>query len=148
LDKLHFSTIINAPKEKVWNTMLDDETYRIWTEPFSPGSCYKGDWNEGSKILFIAPGENGDMGMVSRIKENRKPDFLSIEHIGIINNGKEDTSSEEVKKWAGALENYTFKSVDGKTELLIDMDINDEYKSMMETMWPKALQKLKEIAEK
>ena len=37
---------------------------------------------------------------------------------------------------------------DGKTELLVDMDINDEYKEMFEGMWPNALQKLKELAEK
>jgi hypothetical protein len=53
-----------------------------------------------------------------------------------------------VKQWAGSLENYTFKNKDGKTELLVDMDINDEYKEMFEGMWPKALQKLKEISEK
>lgn len=46
------------------------------------------------------------------------------------------------------MENYTFKNKDGKTELLVDMDINDEYKEMFEDMWPKALQKLKEISEK
>ena len=29
----------------------------------------------------------------------------------------------------------------------IDMDINEEYKAQFEDMWPKALAKLKEIAE-
>jgi hypothetical protein len=28
------------------------------------------------------------------------------------------------------------------------MDINEDYKEMFEGMWPKALQKLKELAEK
>ena len=37
--------------------------------------------------------------------------------------GVEDTSSEEAKrKWQGAMENYTLKSVDGKTEVIVDMD--------------------------
>jgi Activator of Hsp90 ATPase homolog 1-like protein len=149
MDKLHFKIEINAPKEKVWNTMLEDKTYREWTEAFSPGSHYVGSWNKGSKILFLGPNENGIMGgMVSRIKENKQYEFISIEHIGVVQDGEEDTTSDAVKAWAGSLENYTFKDFNGKTELLVDMDINDDFKEMFEDMWPKALQKLKELAEK
>lgn len=148
MNKLHFSINIKAPKEKVWNTMLEDKTYRQWTEEFMPGSYYKGDWSKGSKMLFIGPGENGEMGMVSRIKENQKYKFISIEHLGVVVDGKEDTSSDEVKQWAGAHENYTFKEKDGSTEVLVEMDINDDYKEMFEGMWPKALNKLKGLAEK
>ena len=148
MQKLHFSIVISAPKEKVWNTMLDEKTYRDWTEAFGPGSYYKGSWDKGSKILFIAPTEKGDMGMVSRIKENRLHEFISIEHIGMVENGKEDTTSDAVKGWVGALENYTFKEKNGTTEVLVDTDTVDEYKEMFEGMWPNALQKLKELAEK
>jgi uncharacterized protein YndB with AHSA1/START domain len=148
LEKINFSIEINAPKEKVWDTMLKEDTYQIWTEAFAKGSYYKGDWNEGSKILFLAPGEKGEGGMVSRIKENRPYEYISIEHIGMIQNGNEDTTSDEVKKWAGALENYTFKETDGTTELSVEMDSADEYKEMFQTMWPNALNKLKELAEK
>ncbi len=148
MERLHFSVVIDAPKEKVWNTMLEDETYRIWTEEFCPGSHYVGDWNEGSKILFLGPGENGEMGgMVSRIKENRPFEYLSIEHIGCVQDGKEDTSSEEVKNWAGAHENYTFRDLGGRTEVLVEMDSVEEYREMFEKTWPKALEKLKETAE-
>lgn len=148
MDKLHFSIVIKAPKEKVWDTMLNQDSYRAWTEVFMPGSHYVGDWNKGSKILFLAPGESGKMGgMVGRIKENRQYEYVSIEHLGIVAEGKEDTSSEAVRPWAGALENYTFKEKNGTTEVLVDIDIADEYKQMMQDMWPKALQKLKELAE-
>jgi len=148
MQKLKFSIEINAPKEKVWDTMLDDKTYRIWTEAFMPGSHYVGDWNSGSKILFLAPDEEGKLGgMVSRIKENRKHDFISIEHLGVVSDGKEDTTSDVVKPWAGVLENYTFRDNNGSTEILVEMDSNEEYAEMFEGMWPKALQKLKEISE-
>lgn len=146
--KLHFSITINAPKEKVWDAMLGEESYMKWTDVFMAGSHYKGDWNKGSKILFLAPDESGKMGgMVSRIKENRPYEYVSIEHLGMVQNGKEDTSSDDVKKWAGALENYTFKENNGTTEVLVDMDSNDEYKEMFEEMWPKALKKLKKLSE-
>lgn len=151
MDKLHFSIVINAPKEKVWDTMLSDKTYRIWTEPFMPGSYYKGDWSKGSKILFLGPNpETGkEGGMVSRIAENKLYEFISIEHLGFYNDGKEDTTSDAVKDWIGALENYTFKDNNDSTELLIDLtgDIPDEFNEMFKGMWPKALQKLKELAE-
>jgi hypothetical protein len=129
--------------------MLEDKTYRVWTAPFNEGSYYKGDWSKGSKMLFLGPNpETGkEGGMVSRIAENKLYAFISIEHLGIINDGIEDTTSEAVKEWAGALENYTFKKLDGKTELIVDMDINDEYKEMFEGMWPIALQKLKSLCE-
>lgn len=150
MQKLHYSIVINATAAKVWNTMLADKTYRIWTEAFSPGSYYKGDWNKGSKILFLGPGEQGESGMVSRIKENRKYEFVSIEHLGMVQNGLEDTSSEEAKVWAGALENYTFTEKNGATELLIDLtgNIADEFVKMFEGMWPNALKTLKDLSEK
>jgi hypothetical protein len=150
MQKLNFSITINAPKEKVWSTMLEDATYRLWTTPFSEGSYYKGDWSKGSKIIFLGPNpETGkEGGMVIRIAENKLYEYISIEHLGIINDGVEDTTSEEVKKWTPAFEYYTLKEKNGKTEVLVDMDINDEYKEMFEGMWPKALQLLKEIAEK
>lgn len=148
MKKMNYSIIINAPKEKVWHTMLEDKTYRIWTVVFSEGSHYLGNWQKGSKILFLGPDENGNKGgMVSCIKENRLYEYISIEHIGLIINGKEDLESEEVKKWAGAFENYTLKEKDGKTEILIDIDLNEDYIEMFNDMWPKALQKFKELSE-
>ena len=148
MEKLQFKIDINASNEKVWNTMLDNKTYRIWTEEFTPGSHYVGNWSKGSKILFLGPGADGKVGgMVSRIKDNRLYEFISIEHLGEVLDGIEDTTSDRVKIWAGALENYTLIDKNGKTELLVDMNINEEFKEMFEGMWPKALQKLKSLCE-
>ncbi len=146
--KLHFSILIDAPKEKVWVAMLGEETYKIWAEVFMPGSHFIGSWSKGSKILFLAPGEDGEAGMISRIAENRLYEFISIEHLGMIQNGVEDTASPDAKVWIGAHENYSFLEKKGKTELLIDTDTVEEFKKEFEDKWPKALQKLKEILEK
>jgi len=148
MSKLNFSIVIDAPISKVWDTMLEDKTYRIWTEEFSPGSHYIGNWNQGSKILFLGPSNDGKLaGMVSRIIENKFHKYISIEHLGEVYDGVEDTTSDRVKVWAGALENYTFNNKDGKTELVVDLDINEEFVEMFEGMWPKALQKLKSLCE-
>ena len=85
---------------------------------------------------------------MSRIAENRLHEYISIEHLGLVADGQEDTTSEDVKAWAGSHENYTFKDAQGATEVLVDLDIADEFKEMFEGLWPKALQTLKELAEK
>jgi len=142
---------MSAPREKVWEKMLSDSSYREWTKSFNlAGSYYKGDWSQGSKILFLVPNPDGsgEGGMISRIKENRLYEYISIEHLGIIKNGVEDTTSDEVKKWTPAFENYTFREKDGGTEIVVDIDSNEEYAKMFEGMWPKALQSLKELCEK
>lgn len=150
MQKLHFTILINAPKDKVWHAMLDDQPYREWTKEFNEGSYYKGSWEKGSKILFLGPdpntGEEG--GMVSRIAENKPYEFISIEHLGIVQNGVEDTTSEAARKWAPAFENYTFNDKDGATEVLVDIDVEDEHVQMFNEMWLKGLRKLKELAEK
>jgi hypothetical protein len=149
MEKLRQTIFINAPRERVWDVMLSDDTYRQWTSAFNPGSYYKGDWKKGSKILFLGPDPDGsgEGGMVSRIRENRPPEFISIEHLGIVQNGVEDTESAEAKKWAPAYENYTFAAKNGGTELTIEMDIEATEKQNFETMWKDALSRLKGIAE-
>jgi uncharacterized protein YndB with AHSA1/START domain len=145
MDRLTFSTTINAPKEDVWRAMLADETYRQWTSAFEEGSYALTDWKEGSKALFLTPAGNG---MVSRIVAHRLNEFLSIKHLGTVKDGVEDTESAEAKAWAGGLENYTLREgEDSSSTLTVEMDVNDEYKSYFEQTWPKALTKLKEVAE-
>jgi len=106
MQTIHLTTFINAPRQKVWDTMLQDATYREWTSAFNPGSYYKGNWEEGSRILFLGPNPDGsgEGGMVSRIAKNQPHECISIEHLGVIENGVENTSSELTKEWAGALE--------------------------------------------
>ena len=145
MNRLVFSIGINAPSEKVWKTMLEDETYRKWTSAFSEGSYAQTDWKQGSKALFLDPQGNG---MIGKIAVHRPNDYLEIQHLGMIKNGAEDFDSDEVKGWAGALETYQIQEADGVSTLTVESDINDDYKEMFEKIWPKALQKLKELSEK
>ena len=149
MQRMEFSIVIDAPKEKVWHTMLDDQTYREWTKAFMPGSYFKGEWQEGAKMLFLGPdpetGEEG--GMVSRVKAVRPYECVSIEHLGIMAHGEEDTTSEEARKWTPALERYSLRETPEGTEVFVESDMAEEYKAMMEEMWPRALADLKRLAE-
>jgi uncharacterized protein YndB with AHSA1/START domain len=145
---MEFKVTIDAPKEKVWTALWDDVTYKQWTAPFSEGSHAETDWKKGSKALFL---DGNGSGMVSTIADNRPNEYMSIKHLGMVNKGVEDYDSPETKQWAGALENYILKPVNGGTELTIELggaNIPQEFIDYFENTWPKALDKLKEIAEK
>lgn len=150
MQKLQYSIDINAPRETVWHSMLDDATYREWTEVFSKGSYYKGSWEQGSKILFLGPDPEGgsEGGLVSEIAENRPYEFVSIKHVGIVANGVEDTTSDEAKKWTPAYENYSFIDKNGATELQVELEVDVEHSNAFDKMWPEGLQRLKSIAER
>ena len=143
--KLKQSIEINAPKQKVWDTMLNDETYRQWTVAFHEGSHAIGNWEEGSKMIFT---DGSGSGMLSRVKSHARNEELTLEHYGMMKDNKEDLESDEVKKWAGSLETYRISESGGKTHLEIEMDITPEYEEYMNEAWKKALELLKNIAEK
>jgi hypothetical protein len=144
MEKQEFKISIEAPREKVWDVLWNSDTYPKWTSVFSEGSRAETDWKKGSRVLFTDG--KGD-GMISTIAENIPNSYMSIKHKGMIKNGKEDFDSDEVKSWAGAEENYTLKAMGNKTELKVDIDIADEYKDYFEKTFPKALDKVKELAE-
>ena len=145
MEKQEFKISIDAPKEKVWNILWGKNTYPVWTSVFAEGSSVGTDWKKGSRAVFH-DGQNN--GMISSIAENIPNEYMSIKHLGTLKNGVEDMDSPETKEWAGALENYTLKNADGKTELVVDMDITEQYKDYFIKTWPRALDKVKELAEK
>jgi uncharacterized protein YndB with AHSA1/START domain len=148
-DKMHFEVMIHASPEKVYKRVIDDATYREWTEPFSPGSYYEGSWQKNEKILFLGPDKEGKMhGMVSRIEENIPNEYISIEHLGLVKDGQEITSGEGVDTWKGAHENYTLERENGDTRFKVDLDTNGEMEEFFRDTWPKALDKLKEVCER
>ncbi|WP_228852922.1 SRPBCC family protein [Aegicerativicinus sediminis] len=152
MKKLQYKKDINASAEKVYNTMLgikNIETYEQWTAEFNPTSTYEGNWEKGSKIYFIGTDENGKKGgMVSEIAENIPFSFVSIRHFGILDGDNEITEGPEVEKWAGGLENYSFQETNGVTTVTIETDITEDYLDYFNSTWPRALNRLKELAEK
>jgi uncharacterized protein YndB with AHSA1/START domain len=146
---LSFEITIDAEVEKVYAAMLDKTHYSEWTVPFSPGSGFIGTWEKGSDMRFFGTDPEGNAGgMISRVRENIPNRFVSLEPVGLINNGEEITSGPEVEGWAGTLENYTFTSVGGKTLLRVDMHVSNEWKEFTADAWPKALKILKDICER
>jgi hypothetical protein len=130
--------------------MLGEESYKKWTGVFNPGSYYKGNWEEGSKILFLGPnpetGEEG--GIASMIEVCRPHEFVSIKHLNEVKDGAEVEGSAITGAWAGAHENYTFEDKDGGTQLTVDQDVTEKEAEFMSKAWDDGLAELKELAEK
>ena len=152
MKKLQFKKDINASAEKVYNAMLgigNIETYEQWTSEFNPTSTYEGSWERGAKIYFIGTDENGKRGgMVSEIADNIPFRFVSIRHYGILDGENEITEGPEVEKWAGGFENYSFEESNGVTTVTVEVDAMEDFIDFFTKSFPKALDKLKEIAEK
>ena len=149
--KLTFSISIQAPVALVYDKMLgitDTTTYESWVALFNPTSTYEGKWEKGEKIYFIGTDENGNKGgMVAIIADIQPNAFVSIKHKGLFQNGQEIMEGPDVEKWANGFENYTFQRDNETTTLIVDLDVTEDFADFMNEIYPKALDKLKEICE-
>jgi hypothetical protein len=110
---------------------------------------HEGEFVVGENVDFLGPDQNGQLGgMISRVADVRKYEFISFEHLGYNMNGMRDTESESMKALFPSYENYTFEKVaEDTTRVKVYMESDPSYSDMMAGLWPKALNKLKEICE-
>lgn len=85
--------------------------------------------------------------MVAEIAESRMNEFISIRHLGFISKGTEDTTSDAVRSWAPAYENYTLTHVPEGTRMVVDQDVPAEWEEHLNQAWPRALSLLKALCE-
>ncbi len=147
MKKLEFTKQINAPAQKVWDVLWSEDTYPQWTKAFNPGgvSTVKSDWKIGGKTIF---GDAKGNGILSTIKSKNEPYELVFEHLGEIVEGKEDTTSERVKSWAGSLEGYHLTENEGITTLKATIESVDEWAEMLTKGFTKGLEVVREVAER
>lgn len=148
MEKLQFVVDIAAPVHTVWTTMLDLETYEIWTGTFHEGSTYRGGWALGAEIAFVGPNDDGtEGGMFGFISASRPDEHVEIEYTGEILRGELDTTSEFATQIAGLHEAYTFAPTATGTRLTVDLETVDEFADMFAEMWPRSLETLTRLAE-
>lgn len=144
MQRLNFSVEIDAPKEKVWQVLWNDETYRQWTSAFCEGSYMVGDLKEGGRIHFLAPDGQGMYSDVENLVEN---EFVSFKHIGELKDKTELPLNDETKKWSGCYENYGLKESNGVTTLSVGIDAVEAYLDFFNEKMPLALANVKNLAE-
>jgi uncharacterized protein YndB with AHSA1/START domain len=143
---LQYEITIDATPQKVWETMLDKETYVQWAGVSWPGSSYHGEWKKGSSIRFT--GEEGGGGTLAEITELEPYSRVAADHVAVLlEDGSEDRESDMAKGWIGTTEAYTFTGENGSTKLDVEITTAPEWASMFDEGWPKALEALKQLAE-
>jgi hypothetical protein len=85
--------------------------------------------------------------MVSTLKARNEPYEIVFEHLGEVINGKEDTSSEKVKSWAGSLEEYHHSENNGITTLKASVQTGEEWEEMMNNGFTQGLEIVKKLSE-
>ncbi|WP_374948216.1 SRPBCC domain-containing protein [Mucilaginibacter sp.] len=147
MEQSTFKIDISATPQKVWNTLFTDEDYKRWTEVFCEGSHAITDWKEGSKAHFLDDKGRGMFAVLEKVVPN---EYMSIKALGEIIDGQETYDSDGAKACSGSYENYTLTANGDKTLLTVDLaggSIPEEFQKFLATVWPKAMIKIKEIAE-
>lgn len=139
-----YEIAINASAEKVWDILWNKQSYTQWTAPFCEGSHYSGEMKQGNRIQFLSPENDGMYSDVIIFKPNEN---VMFRHIGEVKNGKELPLDEKTEQWTGAYENYILNEKNGVTQLTAEIDLTPEHIKYFEESFPKAMQKIKELAE-
>jgi uncharacterized protein YndB with AHSA1/START domain len=137
--------VIQAPKEVVWQVLLNDEFTRQWYAAFSEGAHAETDWQVGSKALFTDDSGNG---LIARVVENKPNEKIAMVFEGGITNGREDYESDMSKAMIGGKEEYVLSETNGATQLAVAADMDSSFADAMTIAWQKALEHLKVLAEK
>lgn len=146
MEKLEYKITINAPAKKVWDTMLNKDTYEQWVSKSWPNSSYEGKWEKGEKIRFIGPDGSGTL---AEIVDQKNFERILARHIAVLNpGGVEDRTSDAAKGWVGTMEGYQFAEQNGKTSLTVLIETSPEWRKMFDEGWPPALEELKRLSER
>lgn len=144
METLDFKIKIKAPREKVWDVLWEDETYRKWTAAFCEGTYVETNWEEGGKIHFLNP--NGE-GMNSIIESKIPNEYMAFKHISGLKDFKEMPIDAETAQWTGSMETYRLTQEDGFTVLEAKVDTLEKYSDYFKTTFPSGLEVVKQLSE-
>ncbi len=142
MNKMQFHIEINVPKEKVWDTLWRDETFREWAGLIDPGTYLVGELKEGNEVQFISANGYGVTSLVAKLIEG---EYLLFQHQA---DTQDSGEREREKEWTGGEESYSLSEKDGVTTLTVVFDIPPEQEEYFAANYPKALARLKALAER
>lgn len=143
MNEMQFSVEIHAAKEKVWHTLWQDETFREWAGIIDPGTYMVGELKKDSEVQFISA-ENG-YGVTSLVEKIVPNELLLLRHrVDTQNSGEQ----KREKEWTGGTESYKLIEKDGVTTLTVTFDVPPELEEYFKANYPKALEKVKSLAER
>ena len=138
----HFSIEIRATKEKVWDTLWRDETFCDWASVIDPESYMVGVLSEGSEVQFLSA--QGGYGVTSLVEVLIVNEFLLLRHQA---DTQHDGTQAREKEWTGGKEIYRLIEKNGVTTLIVAFDTPPTQEAYFELNYPKALDRVKTLAE-
>jgi uncharacterized protein YndB with AHSA1/START domain len=141
MKEMQFKVEINAAKERVWNTLWQDETFRGWAGIIDPGTYMVGELKEGNEVQFISSNGYGVTSLVENLTPN---EFLLLRHQA---DTQDNGVREREKEWTGGKESYSLTEEDDVTTLTATFDVPSEMEAYFKDNYPKALERVKEMAE-
>ena len=140
---MNFSIYVNAARERVWNTLWQDETFLEWASIIDPETYMVGDLKEGNEIQFISAA-NG-YGVTSLVEKLIEGEFLLLRHRA---DTQEEGKQDREKQWTGGQESYSLIEKDGVTILTVTFGVPLELEEYFKINYPKALERVKVLAER
>ena len=142
MKELEYQIIINRPKEVVWDTLWDDQSFRDWANNIDEGTYLLGDLIEGNEIQFISS-VNG-YGVTSLVSKLIPYEYILFKHASDTQNTGTETRD---KQWTGGSESYSLIERDNQTLLIIRSEIPDELVKYFNIAMPIALKRIKYLCE-
>lgn len=139
---MQFSIEINAPKQKVWDTLWQDKTFRDWAGIIDPGTYMVGDLKEGNEVQYMSA-ENG-YGVTSLVDTLIPNEYLLLKHAA---DTQDSGAHQRDEQWTGGQESYNLSEDGGVTRLIVAFDVPTELEEYFSNTYPKVLQRIKELSE-
>lgn len=143
MEEMQFSIEIHAPKERVWDTLWQDETLPEWASIIDPETYMVGTLKEGEEVQFLSAA-NG-YGVTSLVEKLVPAEFLLLRHLS---DTQEGGKRERDNQWTGGEEKYILKEMDGITTLTVVFGVPPEMEGYFKVNYPKALERVKVLAER
>ena len=140
---MQFSIEIEAPSEKVWQTLWEDETLRDWGNSIDEGLYMVGKIAEGNEVQFIS--SVSGFGVTSVIEKLIPHEYIAFKQVAdTMDSGKQ----ERDKEWTGGTESYELVEKNNITNLIVKIDVPPGQEETFKVRFPKALERGKILAEK
>lgn len=142
MKELQFSIEIRASKQKVWTILWEDRAFREWASIIDPGTYMIGELREGGEVQFISS-ENG-YGVTSLVEKLTPHEYVLLRHQA---DTQQTGKQERADEWTGGKESYTLSETDNVTTLHTTFDVPPEMEEYFMSNYPKALERIKLLAE-
>lgn len=141
MKEMQFKIEINAPRKKVWQTLWQDESLRDWSGIVDPGTYMVGELKQGATVQFNSA---EGYGVTSLVAELVPGEFILFKHQADTQDSGKNNRDDQ---WTGGQESYKLTENNGVTVLEMSLDVPPELEKVMGVSYPKALGRVKELAE-